>query len=1519
MGVPLLLTWLRRRFAGCFAPASSNNNAAAAAGVTDPDNLYVDLNSFLYQAAAVVESHAQSGAVAPQSTEEVEELVLQQLFVLLDDVVLHLVRPRRLVYLAMDGISPLGKLAQQRSRRHRHAARQHRFASRSLPMDSLWDSNCISVGTRFMLKAAQALHHYAVSRTESINMQRLRSATTATATATATDFEPMVPIAILVDDVLRPGEGETKISEAIRAFRTSPQYNPNTSHVICSTDTDVTVTSLLLHEPRIHVLRYEPPSSSGPQQRHRAANAADAWQSTFFSLHHFREELRRLLGMLPTEGGIPDPSSALSADFERALHDIVFLLLLFGNDFLPSVSGSIQEGTLDALLTLLAEDFVPRQRCIVDAATNHINFDAARYLLTRLFEIRQELRQERLAIITDVNGDANGGDGLPRRPPLGNTDWGFEDEPAHQQRREEQERTTRTRCYCYWTMLQWALHYSAGDVKHWGCYYPFRTAPPLDKLALYCGEVSYAALRRFASRRAHTKEAANNNNNNNNKEEEEEEEEEDGVTLEAVDDASLRIGERGQPTDVLVQLLVLLPPQSKSLLPPFLQDAYEEVAPLVNARMEHIDFDRILAWCEEKKKYLTEAERTRFRAYQFFAQDKHILKAAAASAVEEHQTEGRSLTRIRTPQPPQEKEKEEEEEELGLLARNIVFLACWSAEAVEAEQRHEWNRAVEAATQQAAMGSSGQEVMPAMASTAASFFMSAARGTGGTSSISAAAAALKALAEARPVATEKTNAPTLRPPPSPVTTPRPEEKEKEEEVAAPTRFDTPSFSLLVGPIALLGEDLLQRAVGRLEGGRLVTAHYTPGTLRTAPLLTRDVATGRTRLRWQLAVTRDDSSHHRRGAAEGGAPQQQQQQQHLVGLLPGVVMPAEAPWRERLREQPASMPLPPMKRLREADLDKEMKAMMGGDGETDAMPILQTAAEAEAEAIATKREALRRQIEALKATASQAREARIEEIDTALDQLRADFVPSLLLSFSSLTFLCFVYENKRKTFNNNNNKTHRALNCARCVVFHPHTILRAIERMRTAGSGSIMVHPRLAYQVFEPSGGSIPVAHSAARLVCLHGLLGSSRNFGAICRTLAAGSMSRTQPDLPARHLHGPPSLAGRLLRTDTGPREGGCRREGEEGLAHPIAAAAHPSVAYDCRNHGDSFHHPFMSLDDLADDLQQFLCYIVSQESSSSLCASSSSSSSSQIARQTLGRRRSGSGPGVDADGGPVVLVRHTGPVQLYSPDAEPPSCVDASPWGSLAHPPPGDTPVPLILVGHSMGGVTALHWIWREHLLHHHRCQQHALPLSLPLVPPPCFANQFYRIVGAVIIDVGPTARPLVFSDTMRRLRFLREIPVEQLHSLAAVEQWVCSNGPPDLFHPGALWQVRYYLSNLVFEPGGPARWRINLDAILNHLDHLVWCDGGPRVVVKALQQTGLCRRRFDTFPLLFLFGEHSPYNHPRAHQSIAAHFSQPVTLEVLGADHFLHIHQRKTFCRLVSNFVDLAMQMEREKTAHH
>ena len=87
---------------------------------------------------------------------------MSKVFAYLDHI-FRMVRPRRLLYMAIDGVAPRAKMNQQRSRRFKSAREAEKMRAEALakgepePKGEPFDSNCITPGTPFMARLSEHL------------------------------------------------------------------------------------------------------------------------------------------------------------------------------------------------------------------------------------------------------------------------------------------------------------------------------------------------------------------------------------------------------------------------------------------------------------------------------------------------------------------------------------------------------------------------------------------------------------------------------------------------------------------------------------------------------------------------------------------------------------------------------------------------------------------------------------------------------------------------------------------------------------------------------------------------------------------------------------------------------------------------------------------------------------------------------------------------------------------------------------------------------------------------------------------------------------------------------------------------------------------------------------------------------------------------------------------------------------------------------------------------------------------
>ena len=267
------------------------------------DNLYLDMNSILHNC-----THTNDGTIIHLSDEQMFGAIFAYI-----DHLFNLIKPKKVFYMAIDGVAPRAKMNQQRARRFRSAVEAEQNMKKAIqrgdeiPKEAPFDSNAITPGTDFMAKVTEHLKYY-------INQK----------VSTDSNWQS---IQVILSGQEVPGEGEHKIMEYIRVHRAQPDYDPNTRHCVYGLDADLIMLGLASHEPHFALLREEVTFG-----RNRGSPSSDLSKQKFYLLHislvreYLSEEFKDLEDQL-----------SFHYDFERILDDFILIMYVIGNDFLPNL------------------------------------------------------------------------------------------------------------------------------------------------------------------------------------------------------------------------------------------------------------------------------------------------------------------------------------------------------------------------------------------------------------------------------------------------------------------------------------------------------------------------------------------------------------------------------------------------------------------------------------------------------------------------------------------------------------------------------------------------------------------------------------------------------------------------------------------------------------------------------------------------------------------------------------------------------------------------------------------------------------------------------------------------------------------------------------------------------------------------------------------------------------------------------------------------------------------------------
>lgn len=110
MGIPKFFKWLTRRYPMIL------QNVQKEEEVPPTDNLYMDLNGIVHNAIHGNDPTRHERISKLEDLEEVWADIMRAI-----DEIVHTVKPRKVILLAIDGVAPRAKMNQQRARRFRAA------------------------------------------------------------------------------------------------------------------------------------------------------------------------------------------------------------------------------------------------------------------------------------------------------------------------------------------------------------------------------------------------------------------------------------------------------------------------------------------------------------------------------------------------------------------------------------------------------------------------------------------------------------------------------------------------------------------------------------------------------------------------------------------------------------------------------------------------------------------------------------------------------------------------------------------------------------------------------------------------------------------------------------------------------------------------------------------------------------------------------------------------------------------------------------------------------------------------------------------------------------------------------------------------------------------------------------------------------------------------------------------------------------------------------------------------------
>lgn len=290
------------------------------------DNLYLDCNSIIYDAYAKMN--------AENLTQDISRTIISRVIAKIEEYI-NVIEPSKSTIVAFDGVAPVAKLEQQRSRRYKSWYQNE--VSRKLfgkTTPDIWNTASITPGTLFMKELNETIQSYFSKRKKTLDDNK-----------------------IIVSGSNDPGEGEHKLFQFIR---NSPEKHRNETTVIYGLDADLIMLSIN-HLPicsNIFLFR------ETPHFIQSIDSSLEPDSIYFLDIPVLSSNIINYMNNY----------NKIDATIQKPkVYDYIFLCFFLGNDFLPHFPAiNIRTGGVDKMLNAYRATIGPNE-VLTDGKTIYWN------------------------------------------------------------------------------------------------------------------------------------------------------------------------------------------------------------------------------------------------------------------------------------------------------------------------------------------------------------------------------------------------------------------------------------------------------------------------------------------------------------------------------------------------------------------------------------------------------------------------------------------------------------------------------------------------------------------------------------------------------------------------------------------------------------------------------------------------------------------------------------------------------------------------------------------------------------------------------------------------------------------------------------------------------------------------------------------------------------------------------------------------------------------------------------------